>query len=249
MTETIVSVHTVHEIAEGINAEVAAGNTVTVNGVEAKGTFGQAAVAWGTGSLSIRTQARTTRGTKDVWFKSGTALTIAINPQEANMNARKLVDFDGSGVLGTTVRPEGYADAPAEADKVAQAIAEYLVKLQQKLDGATRSCDAARESLARLAAEPVNLETLAGAVERLGAATGEVEAYYRALQAAKYAVAERNPSPAATAIAVEAAVKLALMERMLQGADDSWSGRGNDLKRVVFDGFRRAADNLPGVAS
>lgn len=35
-----------------------------------------------------------------------------------------------------------------------------------------------------------------------------------------------------------------LIRTLLQGSDDSWSGRGNDSKRVFFDGFRREAQEI-----
>lgn len=35
-----------------------------------------------------------------------------------------------------------------------------------------------------------------------------------------------------------------LIKKLLRGADDSWSGRTNDVLRAEFDGFRRAADRF-----
>lgn len=34
---------------------------------------------------------------------------------------------------------------------------------------------------------------------------------------------------------------LGVMDKLAEGADDEWSGRGNDLKRVEHDGFRYEA--------
>ena len=31
---------------------------------------------------------------------------------------------------------------------------------------------------------------------------------------------------------------LGIMDKLVEGADDEWSGRGNDLKRMEHDGFR-----------
>lgn len=37
-----------------------------------------------------------------------------------------------------------------------------------------------------------------------------------------------------------------LLEELARGADDTWSGRGNDFARAVFDGKRRAVEMMVG---
>lgn len=43
---------------------------------------------------------------------------------------------------------------------------------------------------------------------------------------------------------VDAVIKNHLTRKLLRGADDTWSGRGNDAKRSEFDGFREAAERI-----
>lgn len=42
----------------------------------------------------------------------------------------------------------------------------------------------------------------------------------------------------------EADVQKVALDMMLNGADDSWSGRGNDAKRARFDGVRAACSDM-----
>lgn len=45
-------------------------------------------------------------------------------------------------------------------------------------------------------------------------------------------------------VIVEAEVLEVALDLMLSGADDSWSGRGNDAKRARFDGIRSACSDM-----
>lgn len=42
----------------------------------------------------------------------------------------------------------------------------------------------------------------------------------------------------------EAQVMQVVMDLLTRGADDTWSGRGNDVKRAYFDGVRSAATRV-----
>lgn len=102
--------------------------------------------------------------------------------------------------------------------------------------------EAARESLVTLAQGRGRAEDLAASAlavcEAEGIAATQI-AYRNALRGA----AERrhmNPThPEVRAVAAQCVTDL-----VLAGADDTWSGRGNDARRARYDGTRRAASDL-----
>jgi hypothetical protein len=70
---------TAWDVADFINAATERGD-VAVNGVIAKSRWGgNPATGWGTGSLSVTTPARTTRGNNEVWFKVGATVTVTVS--------------------------------------------------------------------------------------------------------------------------------------------------------------------------
>lgn len=60
------------DIAAYINQMKVNGHEVLVNGEVVKGR----ALTWGTGSMSVQVQARTTRGTRDDWYKPGQRVPV-----------------------------------------------------------------------------------------------------------------------------------------------------------------------------
>jgi hypothetical protein len=68
-----------YQVEELVNQAVEQGRTVTVNGSVAQYRWGKPASSWGTGSLSVKTPARTTRGTREDWYKLGAKLTVVVS--------------------------------------------------------------------------------------------------------------------------------------------------------------------------
>jgi len=83
-----------------------------------------------------------------------------------------------------------------------------------------------------------NAETLTNLVNEIAQADGEHTAYSLAADAWDTAV-DRGADPAAF-------VTGQITRRLLNGADDRWSGRGNDSLRAQHDGFRRGAERILG---
>lgn len=88
----------------------------------------------------------------------------------------------------------------------------------------------ARQKVADVAAEGM-IRDLSNAVNNVAHWEGAHEAFF-----IKERLESRDVAPAL--IAME------LAGRMGNGADDSWSGRGNDVQRSRFDGFREAAQSI-----
>ena len=61
-----------------VNEAVAAGKTVTVNGVEVWTRFGAPSSSWANGSFSWNSRARSTRGSRQNWAKAGTQVRVAV---------------------------------------------------------------------------------------------------------------------------------------------------------------------------
>lgn len=65
-------------LADMINFDFKNGDTATVNGETLVSRHGQpVARAWQNGTVSVTVKARTTRGTKDLFVKVGSALVLA----------------------------------------------------------------------------------------------------------------------------------------------------------------------------
>lgn len=90
---------------------------------------------------------------------------------------------------------------------------------------------AATTHLANLATEGRGWEDLVQQVNEIAKRQGEAEAYaiYRDGLAAE---------------ASSDSIVRSLFARLVNGADDTWSGRSNDARRAKFDGFRRTADEI-----
>lgn len=105
-------------------------------------------------------------------------------------------------------------------------IARYEAKITDEMA-------AMRTKIETPGVHPLTLVTYVNALVEL---QGELEAYELAAQGNRYAEDEGKP--------VGRLVTSILTSRLLRGADDRWSGRGNDGSRALFDGFRTAAERI-----
>ena len=97
------------------------------------------------------------------------------------------------------------------------------------VEQARKNVESARQNLAQSAvAMDGSIRELSNAVNAVAHAEGVAEVHYL-----KERMEANGVSPELIA--------LELAGRMSHGADDSWSGRGNDVQRSRFDGFREAA--------
>lgn len=72
---------------------------------------------------------------------------------------------------------------------------------------------------------------------RLAQAEGALAAWDRMLAVAIHQNAKGEPVD----------IRGAAMDLLTQGADDTWSGRGNDLARARFDGIREACTEMKSL--
>lgn len=100
----------------------------------------------------------------------------------------------------------------------------------KNFEQARKNVESARNRLAEVAAGSA-LRELSNAVNAVAHAEGVAEVF------GLVELMERNG-------ASEVVISLELGARMGNGADDSWSGRGNDVQRAKHDGFRDAAQNI-----
>ena len=93
---------------------------------------------------------------------------------------------------------------------------------------------------ARLTSEPstVSSQYLADHANALAVSEGAASAYTRLAKVAEYGV-----KVDATFADVIVELTNEVVMQATAGADDGWSGRGNDARRANFDGARRACEN------
>lgn len=91
------------------------------------------------------------------------------------------------------------------------------------------------EVAGNLSADPKNLVT---AANRVAIISAEVNLLLSLKNTIQTVTATRGES------AARAAVTHRLHDVLTQGADDSWSGRGNDLSRMQFDAVRKIASEI-----
>lgn len=110
---------------------------------------------------------------------------------------------------------------------------ETNAKIVRNAHFAAENVTAARARLAKIASgdDDRRIDSLVSAVNAVAKAEGANRAWSRA--------ARMIEGGHTAAEAYESVVDL-----VLNGADDSWSGRGNDAKRAEFDGIREAVQNL-----
>lgn len=104
--------------------------------------------------------------------------------------------------------------------------------------------DGARKEMADVLAEGQRgADQMVYAFHGIAHAEGVAQARYMVRSIAKAAV-EAGWSEAE----VSAKITDAMFDRASNGADDQWSGRGNDVKRAKFDGFMVEAKRWVDVA-
>lgn len=109
--------------------------------------------------------------------------------------------------------------------------ATLVEDLTKRLAKATRNLEYAHEAIAAKVAAGTDAKTLGGLVNDLARLEGEANAWAHMLNAASHE-------------ADVTGLQVRMMEMLAQGADDSWSGRGNDVQRSRFDGLRTVADKV-----
>lgn len=102
--------------------------------------------------------------------------------------------------------------------------------------------EAARESLVTMAQGRGRAEDLAAAALAVCEAEGMAAARIAYRNTLVGAAKHRGMST--THPEVRAVAEQAVTDLVLAGADDTWSGRGNDARRARYDGTRKAAREL-----
>lgn len=110
-----------------------------------------------------------------------------------------------------------------------------VARITRKTEQASLEVTNTRTFAATLAADPsTTAEQWGMFANRLAEAEGKAEAWARLA----YIVDNRGGS------IDKAGVKEIAFSLLVNGADDSWSGRGNDVKRARFDGIRAASSDM-----
>ena len=110
-------------------------------------------------------------------------------------------------------------------------------KLFRKHEDARKLVVAHRAQLIELATQGRSAQDIAASALRLAEAEGERDLWYRVLSVAKHA--KLSSKEMNKELALEVAFNM-----LANGADDTWSGRGNDARRAYFDGVREAATKV-----
>lgn len=124
-------------------------------------------------------------------------------------------------------------------DMAAKASTELIAKIARKTEEARQSHLFVQGLLASLASDPEKVTAYAvnDYAIVLAGAEGAYSVWARIEAAANYHL--RNDRVLTEAILADISAEL-----LLTGADDSWSGRGNDVRRARFDGVRDAVRNV-----
>lgn len=113
--------------------------------------------------------------------------------------------------------------------------ADTAARIARKAEQAMSYLTAVKSGAATLAAdENTTGETWGAFALKVAEAEGAASAWARLAQF----VAHRGDE------ATEADIKGVAFDMMVNGADDTWSGRGNDIKRARFDGIRSASSDM-----
>lgn len=104
--------------------------------------------------------------------------------------------------------------------------------------------EAARESLVALAQGRGRAEDIAASALAVCEAEGVAATRIAYRNALRVAAERRHMDP--THPEVRAVAAQCVTDLVLAGADDTWSGRGNDARRARYDGTRKAARELLG---
>ena len=117
--------------------------------------------------------------------------------------------------------------------------ADTTYRLTRRAQHATAAVLAAREAILTAVTEALPFEQINRAVLSLAYAEG-AEAYWALmLHNAEYVTDHDGNDENVTASLQRSTLKL-----LATGANDTWSGRGNDAQRARFDGLRDAAASL-----
>lgn len=111
-----------------------------------------------------------------------------------------------------------------------------IEKLTEGLAHATATKESRGRSLAEAAASGTESRSLMSLVEGIANAEGQESTYALFVTAAEYAESQGED--------VREAVRDAALRLLEAGADDEWSGRGNDARRARFDGVREAVRDV-----
>ena len=109
--------------------------------------------------------------------------------------------------------------------------------LAAKADIAQTSVHARQDTLAALAGERRAAETLSDRLNDLAKAEGRYDLLLSAAKVAEYHEAHEDDD-------VADAVRNYMLDRMTEGAGDTWSGRGNDVRRARHEGLLDAAREI-----
>lgn len=108
--------------------------------------------------------------------------------------------------------------------------------LGERVEGFKKAMTSYRQTLCDEATNEHRAEYLAGTLNSLATLEGKYEAWSLAQD-----VWERTGD--------ERKVVDAVFQKLTYGADDGWSGRTNDVKRSIFDGFRGAVSEIDRMFS
>lgn len=103
------------------------------------------------------------------------------------------------------------------------AIHPFTASATTSYKASTAALDLARQRLAKAVADGISAEDLARHVNAIATIEGEVLVWDIA-----------HSAPVDRVIPV-------ITDHLVGGARDTWSGRVNDVRRAIFDGFRQAA--------
>ena len=130
---------------------------------------------------------------------------------------------------------------PTTTDSVQDLVVEYLRKFHRAEDAHKRARKNLADATCRL---DTPLGELALMVNEIAFAEGRLAAAHMAQRVACYHGDPDGPVNAQTTDEITRAVLVELYRSLTAGADDAWSGRGNDVRRARQDGFREFASSI-----
>lgn len=116
-----------------------------------------------------------------------------------------------------------------------------IAKIHRKADQAKAHLEATKNGAAALASdENATAENWGRFALQVAEAEGKAMAWSRLSHMATYKATKGEEVTQADVIGIA-------FDILSGGADDSWSGRGNDIKRARFDGMRDACSNMKWI--
>lgn len=104
-------------------------------------------------------------------------------------------------------------------------------------DSAAAEADSWRASVAQAATEGQPASEIVNKLNKLAEAEGSRDMWYRLQRAATHTSVNGDEF-------TEDMANRVVLGFLANGADDSWSGRGNDVRRAYFDGIREASRKI-----